>query len=144
MSVRRMGIGEAAQAEVGRDKSRRPRLGLLFLLSLGGGGVAGALAFIIIWVPTVYALANASAPVPQVAAKTLFPPAGPVHTTVNVYDPPVYHAPAPAPAASPSPSPSPSQRPTPSASPSPRPTPSRSPRPSGSPQPTPSGGGGGG
>jgi hypothetical protein len=125
MSVRRIGMGGAAQQDLGRDKPRRQRLGLMFLLSLGTGGVAGILAFIIIWVPTLYALANANSPVPQLAAKTLFPPAAAVHNTVDVYDPPVYHAPAAAPAANPSPSPSP------------RATPSRSPRPSGSPRPTP-------
>jgi len=131
MSVRRITLGAAAQPDSGRAQPRRQRLGLLFILSLGGGGVAGVLAFIIIWVPTLYALANTNAPVPQLAAKTLFPPAAPIHNTVNVYDPPAYHAPAPAPAGS-SPSPSPSS--------SPRPTPSRSPRPtpSGSPRPTPS------
>ena len=124
MSVRRIGMGGAAQQDLGRDQPRRQRLGLMFLLSLGTGGVAGLLAFIIIWVPTLYALANANSPVPQLAAKTLFPPAAALHNTVDVYDPPVYRAPAPAPAGS---NPSPSPSPTPSRSP--RPTPSGSPRP---------------
>ena len=120
MSVRRIGMGGAAQQELGRDKPRRQRLGLMFLLSLGTGGVAGILAFIIIWVPTLYALANTAAPVPQLAAKTLFPPAAAIHNTVDVYDPPVYRAPAPA------------AKPT-QASPSPTARPTRSPRPSSTP-----------
>ena len=136
MSVRRIGIGGAAQPDMGRDKPRRPRLGLMFILSLGVGGAAGLLAFMIIWVPTIYALANGNDPVPQLQANTIFPAAKVVHKTVTVYDPPVYHAPKPGTASSPSPSPSAS----PSPSSSPRPTPSRSPRPSGSPRPTPTGG----
>lgn len=121
MSVRRIALGGAAQPDSGRDQPRRQRLGLLFILSLGGGGVAGILAFIIIWVPTLYALANTNAPVPQLAAKSLFPPAAALHKTVDVYDPPVYHAPQKQAPAQASPSPSPSGSPRPSGSPSPTP-----------------------
>ncbi|HYM67221.1 MAG TPA: hypothetical protein VEW68_08025 [Patescibacteria group bacterium] len=123
MSVRRIAAGGAVQTDSSREQPRRQRLGLLFLLSLGGGGVAGALAFIIIWVPTLYALANTNDPVPQLAAKTVFPPAAALHQTVTVYDPPVYHAPQQAPQATHSPSPSPTQSPRPTPSGSPRPTP---------------------
>jgi hypothetical protein len=127
MSVRPIGMGGAAQQELRREQPRRQRLGLMFLLSLGTGGVAGILAFIIIWVPTLYALANSNSPVPQLAAKTLFPPAAALHNTVNVYDPPVYRAPQQQQAAPPqsqaSPTPGRSPRPTPSGSPNASPTP---------------------
>ena len=85
MSVRRITLGAAAQPDSGRAQPRRQRLGLLFILSLGGGGVAGVLAFIIIWVPTIYALANSNTSPSQLAAKSLFPPAAAVHKTVNVF-----------------------------------------------------------
>jgi hypothetical protein len=129
MSVRRIELKGAAQPELGREKPRKQRLGLLFLLSLGGGTVAGAVAFMIIWIPTVFALANANTPVPQLAAKSLFPPAAPLHQTINITDPPVYRAPAPATSvpASPSPSPAASPSPSPRPSSSPRPTPSATP-----------------
>ena len=126
MSVRRIAMGGAAQPESGREQPRRQRLGRLTMLSLGGGGIAGALAFIVVWVPTIYALAGTNTTVPQLAAKSLFPAAAPIHQTVDVYDPAVYRAPqqqAPVQA-----------QPTPSQSP----RPSQSPQPSGSPQPSPS------
>jgi hypothetical protein len=128
MSVRRSGVGGVDQPDNGREKPRRQRLGRLLLLSLGGGGIAGILAFIIIWIPTVYALANTSTSVPKLAAKTLFPSPTAVHKTVDVYDPPVYRPAAPTsqptspPSASPLPTPSRSPRPTPSGSPRPTPT----------------------
>jgi len=123
MSVRRIALGGALQTNSGREQPRRQRLGLLTILSLGGGGIAGVLAFIIVWVPTLYALANTNTAVPQLAAKALFPPAAPIHQTVTVYDPPVYRAPQPQqpaaaqPSLTPSPSPRPSHSPWPSPSP---------------------------
>jgi hypothetical protein len=113
---------------------KRSRAWLFLLLTLGAGAVSGILALVgPALVTDVGAAITTHVPAatdPQIQASTLFPPVGPQHKVIDVYDPPAPARVAP-PVAPPQPSPSPSPRR------SPRPTPSHSPRPtpSGSPPP---------
>jgi len=95
MSVSRIGLGVSARRDQRREMPRRRRLGLMLLLSLIVGGSAGVVAFIIIWMPTLFTVFHDSSTPPQISANMLFPPAAPIHQTINVVDPPVYVAPAP-------------------------------------------------
>jgi hypothetical protein len=114
---------------------KRNRAWLFFFLTLGAGAVSGILALVGPAVVTDVGAAItthvAPTPDPQIQASALFPPVGPQHKVIDVYDPPPPVRVAPPVAAPPQPSPSPSPRH------SPRPTPSHSPRPtpSGSPPP---------
>jgi hypothetical protein len=93
MSVVRVGVGGTALRDNGRGKPRRHRFGLLFLLSLGGGGVVGMIAFSIIWLPTLFGAFQAPSAPAQIAASMIFPSPAAVQQTINVVDPPVYTAP---------------------------------------------------
>jgi len=115
---------------------KRNRAWLFFFLTLGAGAVSGILALVGPAVVTDVgaAITTHVAPTaePQIQASTLFPPVGPQHKVIDVYDPPPPVRVAPpvaAPQPSPSPSPSPRRSPRPTPSHSPRPTPSGSPPP---------------
>jgi hypothetical protein len=113
---------------------KRHRAWLFLFLTLGTGAACGILALVgpalVTDVGAAITTHVAATTDPQIQASTLFPPVGPQHKVIDVYDPPPPARVAP-PAAVPQPSPSPSPRR------SPRPTPSHSPRPtpSGSPPP---------
>ncbi|HYM67731.1 MAG TPA: hypothetical protein VEW68_10600 [Patescibacteria group bacterium] len=94
MSTSRPAVGVTSFRDRNRDKPRRHRFGLLFLLSLGAGGVAGICAFALIWLPTLFGAFHAGATQPQIEASTLFPSPAPVQNTINIYDPPAYSRPA--------------------------------------------------
>ena len=117
---------------------KRNRAWLFLFLTLGAGAVSGILALVgpglVTDVGAAITTHVAATAEPQIQASTLFPPVGPQHKVIDVYDPPPparAAPPAPPAAATPHPSPSPEPRR------SPRPTPSHSPRPtpSGSPPP---------
>lgn len=93
MSVSRTAVGGTAFRDKTRDKPRRHHFGLLLIVSLAVGGLAGIVAFSIIWMPTLFGVFHASSTQPQIEASMLFPSPAPIQNTVNVYDPPIYVAP---------------------------------------------------
>jgi len=93
MSVTKVGVGRVVRRDLGREKPRRRRLGLLLLLSLVAGGTAGIIAFTFIWLPTLFGLFHPNATPPEIAANMVFPVNSVIHKTVIVYDPPVYQVP---------------------------------------------------
>ena len=112
---------------------KRHRAWLFFFLTLGAGAVSGILALVGPAVVTDVgaAITTHVGPTtePQIQASTLFPPVGPQHKVIDVYDPPPVRVAPPVAAPQPSPSPSPRESPRPTPSHSPRPTPSGSPPP---------------
>jgi hypothetical protein len=116
---------------------KRHRAWLFLLLTLGAGAISGILALIgpavVTDVGATITTHVAATPDPQIQASALFPPVGPQHKVIDVYDPPppARAAPPAPPAAAPHPSPSPEPRRSPRPTPlhSPRPTPSGSPPP---------------
>jgi len=135
MKVAKLAVRARAKPAAEGPLPVRNRTRQFLFLTIGAGAVSGIVALV---GPALVTAAGAALTT-QIAASTaqpiqassVFPPVGPQHKTVDVYDPapPVRQAaPAPAPPthnAAPSPSPRPSH--------SPRPSPS--PRPSGSPRP---------
>ncbi|HEY1419811.1 MAG TPA: hypothetical protein VGG90_03785 [Candidatus Dormibacteraeota bacterium] len=95
-------------------------MGRFIVLTLGSGAIAALLAIVIAGLPTVLAVIFPSPAPTQILASALFPAVGPVHKTVDVYDPPKA-APRPAPpAAAPvRPTAQPSHQPEPGQSPEP-------------------------
>ena len=134
MTVRKIAARGSARTGPESRPPKRNRAWLFFLLTLGAGAVSGILALIgpglVTDVGAAITTHVAATADPQIQASTLFPPVGPQHKVIDVYDPPppVRVAP-PAPAPQPSPSPSPRRSPRPTPSHSPRPTPSGSPPP---------------
>ena len=90
MSVSRVAMGGTALRDRNRDKPRRHRLGLLLILSLGVGGMAGIFAFAIIWMPTLFGVFHTTSTPPQIEASLLFPSPAPIQRTITIVDPPVY------------------------------------------------------
>ncbi len=91
MSVSRVGMGVVARRDLRREQPRHRRLGLMLLFSLFAGGTAGVVGFIVIWMPTLFTDFHDNSTPPQIAANVLFPPAAPIHQTIDVTDPaPVY------------------------------------------------------
>jgi hypothetical protein len=111
---------------------KRHRAWLFLFLTLGAGAVSGVIALL---GPALVTNAGAAITTHVAAvtsepieASNLFPPVGPQHQVIDVYDPPPPVKRAAPPAAAPPPPP-PSPRPSPSPQRSPRPTPSGSPHP---------------
>jgi hypothetical protein len=136
MKVAKLAVRARATAASEEPRPVRNRTRQFLTLTIGAGVCSGLIALVgpVLVTAAGAALTTKIAAVTAqpIQASTVFPPVGPQHKTVDVYDPapPVRRAaPAPAPApthdAEPSPTPRPSQ--------SPRPSPS--PRPSGSPPP---------
>jgi hypothetical protein len=123
-------IAVRARARTGSDEPgpARNRTRQFLVLTIGAGVLSGMLALLGPGLVTEAGAAittHVPAPTPKpIQASAVFPPVGPQHQVIDVYDPPPPKraAPAPAPPVVPSPSPRPAR--------SPRPTPSGSPRPS--------------
>jgi hypothetical protein len=138
MKVAKLAVRARATAASEEPRPIHNRTRQFLTLTIGAGVVSGLIAL----VGPVLVTAAGAALTTKIAASTaqpikasaVFPPVGPQHKTVDVYDPapPVRQgAPAPAPPAhetEPSPSPRPSHSPRPTPPPTPRPTPGPTPR----------------
>jgi hypothetical protein len=122
MIIRRLAIGSSMKTAPRDRKPRKNRVLRFIVLTLGSGVVAALLAIVIAGIPTVLGVVFPAAAQPEIKASALFPPVGPVHKVIDVYDPPPPRAaprPAPPAAAPVRPTAEPSQRPEPSQSPEP-------------------------
>ena len=126
MIVRRLAARRLVKAGSTEEEPRRKRAARFLLMILGTGVFAGTAASLGIWpfgsFQTLFAEVVPRSGPPAVSAQSIFPPAQPIHKTVDVYA-----------------SPPPARRAQPTAAPTARPTQaprsSPSPRPSGSPPP---------
>jgi len=126
MIVRRLAARRLVKTGSTEEEPRRKRAARFLLVILGTGVFAGTAAALGIWpfgsFQTLFAEVVPHSGPPEVSANSIFPPAQPIHKTVDVYA-----------------SPPPVRRTQPTAAPTSRPpaTPrsSPSPRPSGSPPP---------
>jgi hypothetical protein len=126
MIVRRLAARRLVKTGSTEEEPRRKRAARFLLVILGTGVFGGTAASLGIWpfgsFQTLFAEVAPKNGPPLVSAQSIFPPAQPIHKTVDVYAsaPPVRRTqPTAAPTSRPSQAPRPSPSPRPSGSPSP-------------------------
>ena len=126
MIVRRLAARRLVTTGSTEEEPRRKRAARFLLITLGTGVFAGAAASLGIWpfgsFQTLFAEVVPKSAPQSVSAQSIFPPAQPVHKTVDVYasPPPVRRTqPTAAPTSRPSQAPRSSPSPRPSGSPPP-------------------------